>query len=78
MMHSADRREFQLNSLSQGNNTITEYYQKVYSLLSVIVDKVACLELSHNALNAVTHLYRDRALDTFVRFEWVSTQITEH
>lgn len=72
MMHYSDGRdlgtlEYQLNSLSQGNRSVAQYYQRVYSLLSLNLDKVACLELGEDAMVAMTYSYRNRALDTFER-----------
>lgn len=72
MMHYSDKRdigtlEYQMTSLAQRNNTITEFYQQVYQHLSLILDKVACLDLDDGALTAMTNAYRDKALDTFVR-----------
>lgn len=72
MMHYSDKRdigtlEYQMTVLRQGNRTITEFYQAVYQHLSLILDKVSCLELDENSLKAMTNTYREKALDTFIR-----------
>lgn len=72
MMHYSDKRdigtlEYQMMVLRQGNRTITEFYQAVYQHLSLILDKVSCLELEENSLKAMTNTYREKALDTFIR-----------
>lgn len=72
MMHYSDKRdigtlEYQLTVLCQGNKTITEFYQAVYQHLSLILDKVSCLDLDEGSLRSMTNTYRDKALDTFVR-----------
>lgn len=71
-MHYSDKRdigtlEYQMMVLCQGNRTITEFYQSVYQHLSLLLDKVSCLELEENSLHAMTNTYREKALDTFVR-----------
>lgn len=72
MMHYSDKRdigtlEYQMTVLRQGSRTITEFYQAVYQHLSLILDKVSCLELDENSLKTMTNTYREKALDTFVR-----------
>lgn len=72
MMHYSDKRdigtlEYQLSTMSQGQKTITDYYQAVYQHLSLILDKIACLDLNESSLMAMTNAYRDKALDTFIR-----------
>lgn len=72
MVHYADKRdigtlEYQMNVLCQGHRSVTEFYQNVYQILSLILDKVSCLELDEGSLRAMTNTYREKALDTFIR-----------
>lgn len=72
MMHYSDKRdigtlEYQMTVLCQGNRTINEFYQAVYQHLSLILDKVSCLDLHETSLRAMTNTYREKALDTFIR-----------
>lgn len=72
MMHYSDKRdigtlEYQMTVLCQGNRTINEFYQAVYQHLSLILDKVSCLDLDESSLCAMTNTYREKALDTFIR-----------
>lgn len=72
MVHYADKRdigtlEYQMNVLCQGHRGVTEFYQDVYQTLSLILDKVSCLELDDGSLRAMTNTYREKALDTFIR-----------
>lgn len=71
-MHYADRRdvgtlEYQLTTLVQNSSSITEFYQQVYKHLSLIMDKLACMDLSNETLSVMTQSYRQKALDTFIR-----------
>lgn len=71
-LHYADKRdigtlEYQLTTLVQGNRTIPEFYQEVYHHLSLILNKLSCIEMSPESLNNMSQSYRDKALDTFVR-----------
>lgn len=71
-MHYADKRdlstlEYQMTSLIQGNLTVQEFYHSVYSHLSLILNKIGCMEVSSESLTILTQTYRDKALDTFVR-----------
>lgn len=71
-MHYADKRdlgtlEYQMTSLIQGRNTIQIFYQEVYTHLSLILNKIGCMEMSQESLRLLTQTYRDKALDTFVR-----------
>lgn len=71
-MHYADKRdlgtlEYQMTSLVQGHRNINDYYQAVYSHLSLLLNKVACMDIGQEALHVLTKTYRDKALDTFVR-----------
>ncbi len=70
--HYADQRdistlEYQMSSLFQGNKSINEFYHEVFSHLSLILNKIACLDIGQESLNILTKTYRDKALDTFVR-----------
>lgn len=72
IMHFADKRdigtlEYQLTTLIQNNNSISEFYQLVYQHLSLILNKLACLEMSEESLAIMTQTYRQIALDTFIR-----------
>lgn len=72
MMHYSDRRdigtlEYQMTTLWQANRSITEFYRAVYQHLSLILDKVACLDYDNASLVNMTNAYREKALDTFVR-----------
>lgn len=71
-LHYADKRdlgtlEYQMTALVQGSLTIQEFYQKVYSHLSLILNKLGCMEVGQEAMHLLTRTYRDKALDTFVR-----------
>lgn len=71
-LHYADKRdlgtlEYQMNSLLQGRLTTQEFYQSVYSHLSLILNKISCMDMSHETLCIMTQTYRDKALDTFIR-----------
>lgn len=70
--HYADKRdigtlEYQMTCLIQGRLTINEFYQKVYSHLSLILNKIGCMEVGEEAIHLLTENYRAKALDTFVR-----------
>lgn len=72
MVHYSDKRdigtlEYQMNVLCQGHKSVTEFYQQVYQTLSLILDKVSCLDLEEKSLRAMTDTYREKALDTFIR-----------
>ncbi|CAD7000988.1 unnamed protein product [Ceratitis capitata] len=71
-MHYADKRdlstlEYQMTCLLQGRRTVHEFYAEVYSHLSLILNKIACMDINEEAMRILTHTYRDKALDTFVR-----------
>lgn len=71
-LHYADKRdlgtlEYQLTSLVQGNSSIQDFYQEVYTHLSLILNKISSMEMGAEALNMLMHAYRDKALDTFIR-----------
>lgn len=70
--HYADKRdlgtlEYQMTSLVQGQKTIQEFYQEVYSHLSLILNNVSCMNISVEAVKVLTDNYRNKALDTFIR-----------
>jgi len=70
--HFADKRdlktlEYQLYALAQGNNTIVEFYQTVYQQLSLILNQVSNMDVSQETIQSLTTMYREKALDTFVR-----------
>lgn len=72
VLHYSDKRdistlEYQMTVLAQRHLSITEFYQQVYHHLSLILDKIDCLELGEEALSVLTKSYRDKALDTFIR-----------
>lgn len=71
-LHYADKRdlgtlEYQMTTLIQRSQTIPEFYQQVYSHLSLILNKLSSMEMSSEAMNAMTKSYREKALDTFIR-----------
>lgn len=70
--HYGDKRdvstlEHQMSMLIQGNKTVSEFYQEVYTHLSLILNKIGCLNTSNESLMLLTKSYREKALDTFVR-----------
>lgn len=72
MMHYSDKRdigtlEYQMTTLLQKNMSITEFYKKVYEHLSLLLDKISCLEISEEGKNAMINSYRGKALDAFIR-----------
>lgn len=71
-LHYADKRdlttlEYQMSTLVQGNSTIQEYYQRVYSHLSLIMNKLSYMDIGREALDLLAQTYRDKALDAFTR-----------
>lgn len=71
-LHYADKRdvstlEYQLTSLIQGTESVQEFYQKVYNHLSLILNKISCMDIGQESLHLLTQTYRDKALDTFIR-----------
>ena len=71
-LHYADKRdlgtlEYQMTTLVQGNYTIPEFYQNVYQHLSLILNKLSCMEMGQESMDNMTQSYRDKALDTFIR-----------
>lgn len=70
--HYGDKRdlstlEYQMTTLVQGNQTIQDFYQRVYTHLSLILSKIGCLEMGNESLKLITKSYREKALDTFIR-----------
>lgn len=71
-MHYADKRdlttlEYQMSTLVQGNNKIQDFYQEVYSYLSLITNKLSCMDIGREARDLLAQTYRDKALDVFIR-----------
>lgn len=71
-LHYADKRdlstlEYQMSSLIQGQSTVQDFYQSVYAHLSLIMNKLACMDMGRESLDIMTQTYRDKALDTFIR-----------
>lgn len=71
-LHYADKRdittlECQLTSLTQGRNSISQFYQEVYNHLSLILNKLSGLEMGQEAMQLLTQTYRNKDLDTFIR-----------
>lgn len=71
-LHYGDKRdlgtlEYQMTSLIQGRNTIQVFYQEVYTQLSLILNKIGCMDISRESATLLTQTYRDKALDTFIR-----------
>lgn len=71
-LHYADKRdlttlEYQMTTLIQGNNSIQDFYQEVYSHLTLIMNKLSCLDVGKEALDILAQTYRDKALDIFIR-----------
>lgn len=71
-LHYADKRdlgtlEYQMTTLIQKNQPIPEFYQQVYYHLSLILNKLSSMDLSPEAMSAMTRSYREKALDTFIR-----------
>jgi len=70
-MHYGDKRdlgtlEYQMTMLSQGNLTIEEFHQLVYQHLSLLLNKVNCMDLGAEAHRLLKKMYRDKATDTFI------------
>lgn len=70
--HYADKRdlstlEYQMTTIVQGNRSIQEYYQQVYTHLSLMLNKIGCMDMGNESLHMLTQSYRNKALDTFIR-----------
>lgn len=70
--HYADKRdigtlEYQLTSLIQGNKTTVEFYQEIFGHLSLLLNKINCMDAGPETVNVLTESYRRKALDTFIR-----------
>ena len=71
-LHYADKRdqrtlEHQLSRLTQGNQSIDEFYANVNHQLSLIINKVKTENYHPDTMNVLSEMYRNRALDVFVR-----------
>lgn len=71
-LHYADKRdilslEYQMTTLVQGNLTVEEFYQEVYKHLALLLNKLGSMGLSRESEQLLTKLYRDKALDMFMR-----------
>lgn len=69
--HYADKRdlrtlEYQLLSITQGRLTVTDFYQEVYSHLTLILNKISCMEETPEALKVLGDMYREKARDAFI------------
>lgn len=70
--HYADKRdlgtlEYQMASMTQGNSSVQDFYKEIYAHLSLILNKISCMEESEASIHLLTKTYRNKALDTFVR-----------
>lgn len=70
--HYADKRdlgtlEYQMTMLVQRNDSISEFYQKVYEHLSLILNKLNAMEMGDESVDVLTASYKEKALDTFIR-----------
>lgn len=71
-LHYADKRdlgtlEYQMTTLIQGNSSVQDFYQEVYSHLSLIINNISCMTIGKEAMDILIQTYRDKALDTFIR-----------
>lgn len=69
--HYSDKRDLktleqQLSSMTQGRHTIRDFYQTIFSHLSLILDKISCLPENAGSINYLNQWYRDKAKDAFV------------
>uniref|UniRef100_A0A034VZ85 Retrovirus-related Gag polyprotein from transposon HMS-Beagle n=1 Tax=Bactrocera dorsalis TaxID=27457 RepID=A0A034VZ85_BACDO len=70
--HYADKRdlstlEYQMTCIIQGRRSVQSFYSQVYAHLSLILNKIACMEMSEESIQILSRTYREKALDTFVR-----------
>lgn len=49
------------------NQTVEEFHKVFYRHLSLILNKINCMELGRESESPITKLYRNKALDTFIR-----------
>jgi len=57
-----------MTTIFQGAHQSEEkFHHAVYKHLSLILNKIGCMELEKEAEKLMTKMYRDKALDTFVR-----------
>ncbi|XP_044573749.1 uncharacterized protein LOC123257850 [Drosophila ananassae] len=71
-LHNADKRdvrtlEYQLSQLTQAGRTLEQFYNEVNNHFSLILNKLKQSEHAPNVASALTEMYRDKALDVFVR-----------
>lgn len=71
-LHYADKRdigtlEYQMTTLVQNNNSVQDFYQEVYSHLSLIINNISSMTIGREAMDTLIQTYRDKALDTFIR-----------
>jgi hypothetical protein len=71
-LHYADKRDIgtlenQMFAMYQKGNSVEDFYKEVYNHLSLILEKLSCMNYSQDSLITMTQTYRDKALDTFVR-----------
>lgn len=59
--------QYQMTSIIQGEKSIQTFYQKDYTHLSLIRNKIRCMGIGRKSATLLTQTYRDKALDTFVR-----------
>lgn len=69
--HYADKRDIgtlenQMCVLYQGTQTFQQFYRSVYALLTIILNKVSCMEISEEGIQILTETYKRKALDTFI------------
>ena len=51
----------------QGNNTGQELYNKIHGHLSLILNKIACLDKSEDNIYLLTKNYINKTLETFCK-----------
>ena len=44
-----------------------EFYNRIYGLLSLILNKITSLDENENAISLLTKNYKNKAVDTFVK-----------
>jgi len=47
--------------------SVEEYHQSVYKPLSLILNRTGCMDVSEESQPLMTKMYRDKALDKFIR-----------
>lgn len=71
-LHYADKRdirtlEHQLNTLTQKNSSLDEFYANVNHQFSLIINKIKTEDYGTETIDALIENYRNRALDVFIR-----------